>query len=138
MLIPQIGITKKEIIYPELSYKLCGLFFDVHRTLGRYLNEKQYGDAFEKLLIGNRVNYLREKSLEPSFDGEKNRRNIPDFIIEDKIIVDFKSKDFITKEDYFQIQRYLKSCGKRLGMIVNFRQQHLYPKRILNPDKNNS
>jgi len=59
-------------------------------------------------------------------------RNIPDFIIDNKIVVDLKNKDFITKEDYFQIQRYLQSCGKKLGLIVNFRQKRLYPKRILN------
>lgn len=136
MRMPQI--KSKEIIYPELSYKLCGLFFALHKQLGRYRNEKQYGDAFENLLKENHINYSREKSLERSFIGEKDRRNITDFIIEDKIVVDFKSKDFITKEDYFQMQRYLKSCGKRLGLIVNFRQQHLYPKRILNPEQNNS
>jgi GxxExxY protein len=126
----------KKIIYPELSYKICGLLFAVHKSLGRYRSEKQYMDAFEKLLIAEGVNYIREKPLPPSFDGEKNRRNIPDFIIEDKIIIDFKNKDFITKDDYFQMQRYLKSYNKKLGLIVNFRQKHLYPKRVLNPTNN--
>jgi len=125
-------ISNKNMIYPELSYKLCGLFFDIHGKLGRYLNEKQYGDAFEKLLKENKINYLREKPLKASFSGEQKKRNIPDFIINDRIIVDLKSKDFISKEDYFQMQRYLQSSGKKLGIIVNFRQKHLYPKRVLN------
>jgi len=122
----------KNIIYPELSYTICGFFFSIHKKLGRYRNEKQYGDAFEELLKENRIKYTREKSVDPSFAGEKNRRNIPDFIVDDKIVIEIKSKDFITKEDYFQMQRYLQSCGKKLGLIVNFRQKHLYPKRILN------
>ena len=122
----------KAIIYPELSYKICGLFFTIHKKLGRYNNEKQYSDAFEFILNENKINYVREKFLSPSFKGEWLRRNIPDFIIDDKIVVDIKSKDFITKEDYFQMQRYLQSCNKKLGLIVNFRQKHLYPKRILN------
>ena len=63
--------------------------------------------------------------------GERNRRKIPDFIIEDKIIIDLKAKTFITKEDYFQMKRYLVSYGKKLGLIINFRQRYLYPKRIL-------
>jgi len=122
----------KKIVYPELSYRIYGLLFAVHKSLGRYKSEKQYMDAFEKLLRENGVNYIREEPLPPSFNGEKEGRNIPDFIIENKIVVDFKNKDFITKDDYFQMQRYLKSYNKKLGLIVNFRQRHLYPKRILN------
>ncbi len=86
----------------------------------------------------NNINYSREKPLKPSFIGEKEKRNIPDFSIEEKIIIDLKNKDFITKEDYFQMQRYLQSCNKKLGLIVNFRQKHLYPKRILNSKIPNS
>jgi len=121
----------KNLLYPELSYKICGFCFYLHNKLGRYRNEKQYADFLDNLLKENKVNYIREKPLPPSFDGEKLRRNIPDFIIEDKIIIDFKAKDFITKEDYFQMRRYLESYNKELGLIINFRQKYLHPKRIL-------
>jgi len=66
----------KNIIYPELSYILCGFVFSIHKKLGRYRNEKQYGDAFEGLLKENRIMYMREKSIDPSFAGEKKRRNL--------------------------------------------------------------
>ena len=69
-------------------------------------------DAFEDLLKANKIKYKREKSAPVSFKGEKERRNIPDFIIEDKIIVDLKAKPMILKEDYFQMRRYLVSHKK--------------------------
>jgi GxxExxY protein len=122
----------KNIIYPELSYKICGIFFQIHNKLGRYRNEKQYADALENLLKENKISYIREKALPSSFLGEKEKRNIPDFIIEDRIIVDLKAKNLITKEDYFQMKRYLASYNRELGLLVNFRQKYLYPKRILN------
>jgi GxxExxY protein len=122
----------EKILHPELSYKICGLCFKIQNELGRYRNEKQYADAFESLLKENKVNYKREFALPASFEGEKDRRNIPDFIVEDKIIVDFKAKNIPTKEDYFQMKRYLVSYDKELGLIVNFRQKYIYPKRILN------
>ena len=121
----------KNLLYPELSYKVCGLFFCTHNELGRYRNEKQYSDYFENLLKEEKIGYLREKAIPASFLGEKERRNIPDFFIENKIIIDFKAKSFTTKEDYFQMQRYLESYGRELGLIVNFRQKYLRPKRIL-------
>ena len=41
------------------------------------------------------------------------------------------NKNFITKEDYYQMQRYLKAANLKLGLIVNFRTTYLHPKRIL-------
>ncbi|OGZ18187.1 MAG: hypothetical protein A2V72_01605 [Candidatus Nealsonbacteria bacterium RBG_13_37_56] len=125
-------LINKNILYPDLSYKICGLCFRVHNKLGRYMNEKQYADALEVLLKENKIDYLREKALPVSFLGEKERRNIPDFIIEDKVIIDLKAKFFISKEDYFQMQRYLESYRRELGLIINFRKKYIYPKRILN------
>lgn len=125
-------IVKNNVLHPELSYKLTGLFFRVHNELGRFRNEKQYADALENGLNLNNLEHKREKPLPKSFDGEAENRNIPDFVIDDKIIVDIKAKRIITKEDYFQMKRYLASSGKNLGIIVNFRQKFLTPKRIIN------
>jgi len=50
------------------------------------------------------------------------------------LLLDIKSKPFITKEDYYQMRRYLKLCNLELGLIVNFRNKFLAPKRILNPE----
>jgi GxxExxY protein len=122
------------IIYKELSFFITGMLFKIHNELGRYKNEKQYADKFEFILKEKTVNYLREYNLPNSFLGEKNNRNRPDFIINDLIIIDFKAKTIITKEDYFQMQRYLTSYKKRLGIIVNFRQKYIKPKRIINPE----
>ncbi len=49
-----------------------------------------------------------------------------------KIVLDFKAKQAITKEDYMQIKRYLSVSELKLGIIVNFRQPFLYPKRVAN------
>jgi len=128
---PMPKINKK-VIFPNLSYKICGLCFNIHNKLGRYKNEKQYADALEYLLKEQKIDYKREISLLSSFEGEKARRNIPDFIIENKIILDLKAKPAIMREDYFQMQRYLTSDGKKLGLILNFRQKYLRPKRVIN------
>lgn len=121
-----------EIIYKDLSFKIVGILFKVHAELGRYRNEKQYADRLEFLLKENKIDYLREFNLPISFEGEKKNRNKPDFIINDKIILDLKAKSIITKEDYFQMQRYLTTLNRKLGLIINFRQKYLRPKRIIN------
>ncbi|OGF62932.1 hypothetical protein A2926_02425 [Candidatus Giovannonibacteria bacterium RIFCSPLOWO2_01_FULL_44_40] len=121
-----------KVLYPELSYKVCGLCFKIHNDLGQFRSEKSYADALEEVLKLAGISYRREQSLGASFAGENDRRNIPDFIIEDKIVVDLKAKRIVSKEDYYQMKRYLVASDKKLGLIVNFRQKYLSPKRILN------
>jgi len=128
---PMMQINEK-VIYSELSYKICGLCFSMQNNLGRYRNEKQYADALENLLKENKILYVREVPLPPSLEGEKERRNIVDFIVEDKIIVELKAREIVLKEDYSQTMRYLFPSNKKIGLLINFRQKYLRPKRILN------
>jgi len=120
------------VLFKELSYKICGLCFKVHNELGRFRNERQYADALERLLKENDLRYEREFDLPTSFEGERVRRNRVDFLVENSVFLDLKAKTVITKDDYFQMQRYLTSANKLLGIIVNFRQKFLAPKRIIN------
>lgn len=120
----------REIIYPELSYKIVGILYAVHNELGRFRSEKQYGDAIERYLKEFGIPYEREKVLPVDFPGEHRGRNKVDFVIADKILLEIKAKRFITKEDYFQAKRYLSASKKRLAILVNFRSRYLSPRRI--------
>lgn len=120
-----------DIIYKELSFKLNGLCFKVHNELGKNRSEKSYADALEAKLKEAGIKYLREHALAPSFEGEQERRNVPDFIIEGIIILDVKAKRACSREDYYQMKRYLSVANMRLGLLVNFQEEHLRPKRVL-------
>ena len=124
-------INAVKVLYPELSYEICGLLYDIHNELGPERSEMSYADALEQKLKQANISYKRETGLVASFAGEGSRRNVPDFVIKGIIIVDLKAKRLITKEDYFQMRRYLASSGLKLGLIANFRQKYLHPKRIL-------
>ena len=43
-------MEEDKCVHKELSYKIVGLLFQAHADLGRFRNEKQCGDYFEKLL----------------------------------------------------------------------------------------
>ena len=121
-----------KIIYPDLSYLVNGILFKTHNDLGRFRNEKEYGDYIENNLKKLNVKYEREKYLPISFEGEKNGRNKIDFLIEDLIILEIKAKRIIEKQDYYQLKRYLSVLNKKLGLLVNFRDRYLKIKRVLN------
>ena len=121
--------TNIEIVHPELSYKINGLFFNVHNRLGRFCREKQYADELEVELKNSGLRYKRESRVinENGFTG-----NVTDFIIEECIVLELKSKPILTKQDCYQAKRYLISTGKKLCLLVNFRDTYLKPKRVLN------
>ncbi len=124
--------NKKELLYPELSYKITGVLFSVHNKLGRSCREIQYGNLLEIEFKKAGLFFEREKFLPIELISKDDVSNKVDFCIENKVLLDIKAKKFITKEDYFQIIRYLKFSGLKLGLIANFRSTYLKPKRVIN------
>lgn len=117
---------KKKLLYKELSYKVVGLCYAVHNKIGRFAREVQYGNELESLLVGSKLKYSREHRLASS-------GNIIDFVIDNKIVLEIKAKPFTTKDDYYQVQRYLTTLNFELGLLINFRNRFLKPQRILRP-----
>jgi len=121
-----------KLLYADLTFKIRGVLFKTHNKLGSYCNEKQYADLIEESLKKENIHYEREKIIPKMFEGEKVGRNKVDFIIGGRVILEIKTKRILTKEDYYQLKRYLVSLNKKLGILVNFRALYLNPRRILN------
>lgn len=115
---------KSGLIFEGLTYSIRGILYSVHNDLGPYEREKKYADLLEKLLLSKDIKYKREVKI-----GDSG--NILDFIIERKVILELKAKRLITKEDYYQTQRYLQETGLKLAILVNFRDRYIKPKRIV-------
>lgn len=124
--------NKKELVEPELSYKIVGLLFKVHSALGPGYQEKYYQKAFELELKQNKIPYSKEINFGIEYLGEKLGRYFLDFLIDDKIIVELKAVKFFSKKDIGQVLRYLRHTNIKLGILVNFKKESLEFKRIIN------
>lgn len=124
--------ANSKIIYPELSYQIVGILFEVHKALGNRYQEKYYQRALEVKFKNNKIAYKKELAVDLTIDGERIGKYFLDFLIDEKIVLELKAKPGFTKNDYKQVQSYLSSKNLKLGILANFYPQSLEFQRILN------
>jgi len=131
-ILKSIIMSLEKVIYAQESYKLTGIFFKVHNELGCYCKESQYSNALEKLFVENSIPYKKELCIKSDSELIKDNSNRIDFLVYDKIVIEIKAIKFAGREEYNQVQRYLKAMNLKLGLLINFHQRYLKPKRIIN------
>jgi len=117
------------LLYEDLTYRLRGIFFKVYNTLGFGHRESVYQHALAIEFKKQRISFKEEPRLGVVYDGTKVGTYSPDFLIDDKIILEIKSVEFLTKDMEKQLIYYLKSTGYKLGLLVNFGTSKLEIKR---------
>lgn len=115
----------------ELSYKIIGLAMEVHNELGSGLLEKVYENALMVLFSESGINAEQQKRFRVLFHGVNVGDYITDLIVDDKIILELKTVEHITSTHVAQTLNYLKITGKKLGIILNFKNDRLESKRIV-------
>ncbi len=118
--------------YGELTKKIIGCAFEVQNNLGCGFLEKVYHKALTSEFNHKGLKVDSNKSIKIFYKEKEVGLYIPDFIIEDKVIVELKTVDFLTKTHVAQVINYLKATGYTVGLILNFNQPRLQYKRIVN------
>ncbi len=125
-------LKRKDILYPELSYQIVGVLFEVYNNLGPGYQERYYQKAIASLLETLKISFQEQVSIKVKIREKEVTKGIIDFTIEDKIILEIKKGDRFLKSTIDQIYSYLKATGLKLGIIANFTKRGLEFKRIIN------
>ncbi len=105
----------------EISEKIIGAAIEVHRILGPGLLESIYEEALCHELHLRGINYFRQQSVPIPYKGIKLKTDLRlDLLVEDKVIVDLKAKEELSKIDKPKLLSYLRLSKKHLGLIINF------------------
>lgn len=121
-----------DVVYPELSYQLMGIFYRVHNRLGPHHPEKHYQKAIEIELKEAQVPFEREKFVPLGYQGELLGKYFVDFVVDSKIAIETKAINFFGKAEWHQARDYLKALNLKLAILVNFSTPRLSYKRVLN------
>jgi len=125
------NLKRSDLVYPELSYRLVGIFYNIHNQLGGGLKEKHYQNAIAEELSKNDIKFTKEFPVTIPFKNKEIGKYFLDFLIEDKIVLEIKIKHF-KKEFFDQLLGYLKQTDLKLGIIAIFGKDKLTFKRIIN------
>lgn len=123
--------TDSKLIYADLTYKVRGALFNVYNELGHGHKEQVYQKALEKELKLQNIPYMREFNLKVKYKGESVGNYRPDFIIDNKVILEMKAVEFLPKFYHQQLIHYLKSTEFKLGLLVNFGASRLQIVRLV-------
>ena len=115
----------------EITYTINGAIFEVNRILGPGFLEKVYEKA---LLIELRERGLKAENQVPinvKYKGQSVGEYIADLLVEEKIIVELKTVEKLTKLHEAQLLNYLKATGIKVGLLVNFQNEKAEIKRMV-------
>jgi GxxExxY protein len=121
-----------DLLYKDESYQLVGACMEVHRELGRELDEIVYKDAWVLELQRANIPFSREMKYEISYKGViLPHHYFADFIVWDKIVLEAKAVERLTEAHVKQGLNYLAAAKLKLGLLVNFGSDSLEWKRVI-------
>jgi GxxExxY protein len=83
-------LRRKDLIHPDLSYKVIGACFKVHNELGWGYREVYYQRALAAELNNLGLPFVRERSVNLQYNGENIGRCVLDFVVDNKMVLELK------------------------------------------------
>ncbi len=121
------------MLYKEEAYKIIGACIEVHKELGCGFLEAVYQEALCVEFERQGLPFLREQQLRITYKGlVLSKYYIADFICYDKIILELKALTELTSQHISQTLNYLKATELKLALLINFGEQSLKYKRVIN------
>jgi GxxExxY protein len=110
----------------ELTEIVIGCAIEVHRTLGPGLLESAYETCLCRELNLRGIPFERQVAIAVEYQGVKLDCGYrADLIVGGKILVEIKAVDQLAPIHEAQLLSYLKLCGLKVGLVINFNERVL-------------
>ena len=121
----------KDFLYEQESFAIRGACFDVWKQFKGMFKESVVDNALAIALEDKGLTVESQKRINIYFRGKKVGSYVPDKIVNNKILIELKSKEFVNKQDLETFWNYLKGSEYKLGFLVNFSPTRLEIKRVV-------
>ncbi len=114
----------------DLIYRVIGCMIAVHEELGPGFLEYPYRRATEIELAHREIYFESEKEIELRYRDKSIGKHRLDLLIENQLVVELKTVEKLHRKHYAQVRSYLKASRKDIGLLVNFSDFKLDPRRV--------
>lgn len=115
----------------ELTEKIIGAAFEVHRELGPGFLEKVYESALAHELGQRGIASAAQAPIPVRYKGQAMGMYYADLLVEDSVICEIKALDRLAPLHESQLLHYLKATGLPVGLLINFGNSRVQLKRVV-------
>ncbi len=123
--------AESKLLYETITYEIRGAAFEVRKRLGLGHKEIVYHNALAEEFKKRNLRFESEKNIGIFYDGKKIGSYQPDFIIEEKILIELKALPEIGRPQTEQLWSYLKGSDYKLALLINFGTKTLDIQRVV-------
>ena len=124
--------------HAELTGKILGAFFQVHKELGYGFSEKVYENALAILLIEMGLKVEQQLHLYAFYHGRVIGEYIADMVINDIVLLELKSSQKLIEDHAAQLLNYLKATNIEVGLVLNFGPSAEFRRKIYDNERKGS
>jgi GxxExxY protein len=126
-------IMTSELQYKDITEKIIGASFEVHKFLGNGFQEVIYQRALAYEMSKAGLEFAREIDQEIFYKdlSEPIGTRRADFVVENKVLVELKAIIQLDDVHLAQALNYLKAYKLEIGLLINFGAKSLEFKRLI-------
>jgi GxxExxY protein len=110
---------------------VVGAAYEVSNTLGAGFLEKVYERALIKELALRGIQACPQVPYQVTYKGHIISEYVADVVVDDRLLVEIKCVNTLSKEHLAQSLNYLKVSGLRLALLVNFQHSKVVWLRVV-------
>jgi len=123
----------KELKHKDITEKIIGAAFEVHKFLGNGFQEVIYQRALAYEMSQFNLSYNREIEQDIFYKELQEPIGIrrADFVVEGKVLVELKAIKELEDVHLAQVLNYLKAYRLEVALLINFGSKSLTFKRLV-------
>ncbi len=119
--------------YADITEKIIGAAFEVHKFLGNGFQEVIYQRALAYEMMRAGLEFAREIEQDIFYKDlpEPIGTRRADFVVEGKVLVELKAVIQLEDVHWAQVLNYLKAYRLEVGLLINFGSKSMTFKRLV-------
>ena len=124
--------------HSDLTGKILGAFFQLHKEMGFGFSEKVYQAAFAILLKELGLVVEQQKPIRVYFHNKVVGEYVADMVVNDIVLLELKAIEMLADVHSAQLLNYLKSTEIEVGLLLNFGPQAEFRRKIYDNSRKGS